>query len=201
MNIHPFQSKVSYGNIFISNLRRLKMKIINIPNPEKLKPKATEILSGMNKAMGMTPNIYAVMGYSENALEAHFLASSILSKGTFNNKEWEAISLAVAEENKCKYCQSAHSAVAKMNGFTEEEVYQLRKGNIGHDRLRSITDLCKNIVQTKGNIKEEVLEKFFQQGFDEKALIELIALISLATLTNYIGKITNIPIDFPIAQD
>jgi uncharacterized peroxidase-related enzyme len=174
---------------------------IKIPNTENLHSKATEILNGMKKAMGMIPNIYAVMGYSENTLEAHSQATSILSKGAFNNREREAISLAVAEENGCKYCQSAHTAVAKMNGFSDEETYQLRKGKIGDSRLKSITELSKNIIQTKGNVNKESLEKFFQQGFDNKALVELVALISLGTLTNYLGKITNIPIDFPVARD
>jgi uncharacterized peroxidase-related enzyme len=174
---------------------------INIPNPDNLHSKAAEILNGMKKGMGMIPNIYAVMGYSENALEAHSQASSLLSKGSFNNKEREAISLAVAEENGCKYCQSAHTAVAKMNGFSDEEIYQLRKGKIEDIRLKCITDLSQNIIQTKGNVNKEILENFFMHGFDNKALIELIALVSLGTLTNYIGKLTNIPIDFPIARD
>ena len=88
-----------------------------------------------------------------------------------------------------------------MNGFSDEETYQLRKGKIGDSRLKSITELSKNIIQTKGNVNKETLEKFFQQGFDNKALVELVALISLGTLTNYLGKITNIPIDFPVARD
>ena len=44
------------------------------------------------------------------------------------------------------------------------------------------------------------LENFFNAGYDEKAFIELIALVALRSFTNYVFANTQIPIDFPLAQ-
>jgi AhpD family alkylhydroperoxidase len=41
--------------------------------------------------------------------------------------------LAVSQLNGCKYCQSAHTATGKMNGFTDDQIIELRKGGASWD--------------------------------------------------------------------
>ena len=67
-------------------------------------------------------------------------------------------------------------------------------------KLLAITTLAANIVSTKGNPTNSNLEEFFNQGYDKKALVDLVAFIVDITLTNYIFEITNVPIDFPIVE-
>jgi hypothetical protein len=45
-----------------------------------------------------------------------------------------------------------------------------------------------------------MLENFYAVGYNEAALMELIGLITVRTFTNYVYAITNIPIDFPLAE-
>jgi AhpD family alkylhydroperoxidase len=64
------------------------------------------------------------MGHSKNALvvTCNFRAATSL-----NNKEKEVVNLAVSQLNGCKYCQAAHTATGKMNGFTDDQIIELRK--------------------------------------------------------------------------
>jgi AhpD family alkylhydroperoxidase len=39
----------------------------------------------------------------------------------------EVVNLAVSQLNGCKYCQAAHTATGKMNGFTDDQIIELRK--------------------------------------------------------------------------
>jgi hypothetical protein len=56
------------------------------------------------------------------------------------------------------------------------------------------------IVNNKGNASEEALVQFFEVGYDGKALIKLIGLITLRAFTNYVFANTKIPVDFPAIE-
>ena len=45
-----------------------------------------------------------------------------------SNKEKEAVNLIVSEVNGWLYCKSAHTVIGKMNGFTDEQLLDIRKG-------------------------------------------------------------------------
>jgi AhpD family alkylhydroperoxidase len=46
---------------------------------------------------------------------------------SFTAKEREAINLIVSQVNECDYCLAAHTSLAKMRGFTEEQTIDIRK--------------------------------------------------------------------------
>jgi len=41
---------------------------------------------------------------------------------------------------------------------------------------------------------------FFESGYDNAALMDLMILINVMTFTNYVYGLTKIPIDFPLAK-
>lgn len=172
---------------------------ISVPTRDQVEPKAQAIFDDLKKSLGMVPNIYAVVGHSANALESLLAFSSAQMKGSFNAKEREAIALAVSEVNGCTYCLSAHTALAKMNGFSEEETRQLRAGTIEDPQLRLITRLAISIAQNRGKANHELVDEFFAAGYNEPALIDLIALVAERTFVNYVARLTDVPVDFPKA--
>jgi AhpD family alkylhydroperoxidase len=97
------------------------MKKISVLTKEQSSEQSRQIFEGIEKSVGMLPNIYAVIGNSANALSAFLAFSDAQKNSTFNTREREAIALAVSEVNGCNYCRSAHTAIARMNGFSEEE--------------------------------------------------------------------------------
>src|SRR4030065_1811791 len=104
------------------------MKKLSALKKEQASEQSRKIFEGIEKMVGMLPNIYAVIGNSSNALGSYLTFSEAQKNSSFNAKEREAIFLAVSEENGCHYCLSAHTAIAKMNGFSEDEILQLRAG-------------------------------------------------------------------------
>jgi len=59
---------------------------------------SSQLFEGIEKAFGMLPNIYAVIGNSANALGSYLGFSNAQKNGSFNAKEREAIFLAVSQE-------------------------------------------------------------------------------------------------------
>jgi AhpD family alkylhydroperoxidase len=52
----------------------------------------------------------------------------ILGCNLIKQQRKEVVNLAVSQLNGCKYCQAAHTATGKMNGFTDDQIIELRKG-------------------------------------------------------------------------
>lgn len=176
------------------------MKRLSVLTKEQASEQSRQIFEGIEKAVGMLPNIYAVIGNSANALGSYLEFSEAQKNGSFNAKEREAVSLAVSEENGCNYCLSAHTAIAKMNGFSEEETLELRAGSINDDKLNVLTNLAKSLVVNKGKADEDLVNAFYDSGYNVKALVDLVALVIDKTFTNYIGRLAKPLIDFPQAQ-
>ena len=167
---------------------------------ETASEKSKQIFKGIEKTVGRLPNIYAVMGNSANALFSYLIFSESQRSGSFNSKEIEAVALAVSEENGCNYCTSAHTAIAKMNGFSQEETFLLRTGIHTDEKLNVLTNLAKSIVANRGRANENLVNAFYAAGYDETALVDLVALVIDKTFTNYIGRLAKPEIDFPVAH-
>lgn len=173
------------------------MKTITVPTLEQVDEASKSILENVQKQIGMIPNVYAVTGYSPESLALHINMTNKAGKSSFTNKEIEAIKLAVSEINKCNYCLAAHTAIAKMNGFTDEDALSFRILTSNNPKLSALTRLAASIVINRGRPNPDLLNTFFDQGFDEKALVDLILVITDITFTNYLNEVAKVPIDFP----
>ena len=174
--------------------------LIQVPTREQVDATAQGIFDNLKAQLGTVPNLYAVLGYSGAGL-ANFLNFAGQASGdTFTKKEKEAIDLAVSEVNGCSYCLAAHTALGKMAGFTEEETIALRATTIEDPRLRAITRLAAGIAQERGKVADELIQDFFAQGFNEKALIDLLGAVTAITFTNFAHGLTKVPVDFPQAK-
>ena len=173
---------------------------IAVPTREQVDATSQGIFDQLKRQLGMVPNLYATIGYSSNALSSFLAFSGNAGKGTFSNKEIEAIKLAVSQANNCVYCKSAHTAIAKMNGFTDEEAAQLRTATIADNKLNVLTTLAKEVADNAGHVREEVRERFFEIGYDEKALFDFISVVIAVTFTNYAHALTQVEVDFPVVE-
>jgi len=175
------------------------MKKFTVPTPEQVSPESKIMFDAMQKRMGKLPNLYATMGYSSHALKAFLDLDATLSSGVFNGKQREAIALVVSEVNHCAYCLAGHTLAAIRNGLTSNETIVIRKGTSADEKMNAIVQLAKSITETQGHPEEKYIEQFFNEGFDEGALMELIGFVVVRIFTNYVFAITEIPVDFPLA--
>ncbi len=155
------------------------------------------IFDTLEKQVGMVPNLYATMALSNNALGDYLAFSS--RKSSLSKKEQEIVSLAVSTANACTYCQAAHTAIGKMNGFSDEEILGFRKGVSGDERHHALAQISKALVLHRGIIDEAVKNQFFDAGFTQENLVDVIFQVGDKTITNYLYGAFNFPIDFPLA--
>ena len=184
------------------NQQQIKIKIMstfNVPTREEVSANNQAIFDTLKGKLGFVPNLYATYAYSDNALSNYLTLSG--AKTSLSAKEKEVVNLAVSEVNDCIYCLSAHTAIGKMNGFTDEQILELRAGLASFDtKFDALARLAKNITENRGRTDEAVLENFFNAGYTKENLIDTIVLVGDKTISNYIHQTTQIPVDFPVAQ-
>ncbi len=188
-----------YPYKIIIYLKHLIMSSFNVPKREEVSEKNQAIFDNLEKAVGFVPNLYATYAYSENALENYLNLSN--AKTSLSAKQKEVVNLAVSQVNACNYCLAAHTAIGKMNGFSEEQILELRSGKASFDnKLDALAKLSKNITENRGAVDSGVLEEFFNAGWTNENLIDTIVLVGDKTISNYVHKTTDVPVDFPEAQ-
>ncbi|WP_047247031.1 carboxymuconolactone decarboxylase family protein [Maribacter thermophilus] len=175
------------------------MSIFNVPKREEVSNENQEIFDNLEKAVGFVPNLYATYAHSENAL-ANYLALSN-AKTSLSAKQKEVVNLAVSQVNDCNYCLAAHTAIGKMNGFTDDQILELRKGHASFDtQLDALAKLAKNITENRGATDQSVIDNFLKAGWTKENLVDTIVLVGDKTISNYLHKTTNVPVDFPEAK-
>lgn len=175
------------------------MANFKVPSRGEVSANNQEIFDNLNKGLGMVPNLYAVMALSDTALENYLAFQN--AKTTFSNKEKQTVNLVVSQVNECHYCQSAHTLLGKMNGLTEEQTIEIRKGNASFDnKLNALVILAKEITANKGFASSDAVDAFIDAGYTKGQVVELVFLVAEKTAMNYVHAITKVEIDFPLAQ-
>lgn len=86
-----------------------------------------------------------------------------------------------------------------MNGFTDEQLLDIRRGKATDPKLNALVQLAAEITKTRGNANSDLVDAFFAQGYTNENLIDLMLLISDKTAMNYLHNLTQVPVDFPLA--
>lgn len=171
-----------------------------VPTKDQVSENNQAIFDNLQKGLGFVPNLYATLAYSDTALGDYLQFQNI--KTLFSKKEKEAINLVVSQANGCRYCQSAHTVLGKMNGFSDEQILLLRAGEASWDtKTDALVKLAQAITASRGSDAAEQLDAFFAAGYTQAHLVDLIVAIADKTVMNLLHNITKVPIDFPVAPE
>lgn len=176
------------------------MKNFTIPTRDEVSAKNQAIFDNLQKGLGFVPNLYAYYAKNETALGDYLALQN--RKSTLKAKEREVINLVVSQVNGCRYCQSAHTVLGKMNGFTDDQILEIRDGSASFDfKLDALARFTKSVAENRGKATEESKNAFFEAGYTEANLIDVVLVIGDKIISNYIHNLTEFAIDFPLAPD
>ena len=172
----------------------------SVPTREEVSERNQAIFDDLKNKIGFVPNLYAYYAKNETALQDYLALQG--RKSTLRAKEREVVNLVVSEFNGCRYCQSAHTAIAKMNGFNDEQIIELRRGSASFDaKLNALAEFTLAVTANKGRVSEEAKDILFNAGYDETHMIDVVMTIGDKIISNYIHNLTGFEIDFPLAQE
>lgn len=153
-------------------------------------------LEGTAKKYGFLPNLFGVLAESPAAVQAYAAINKALEQSALSPVEQQVVALTVSTTNDCAYCVGAHSAVAQMVRMPEAVLAALRDQSPLPDRkLNALRSLVLSILDHRGWVPEDDLEHFVAAGYSERHLLDVITLIALKTLSNYVNHIADTPLD------
>lgn len=166
-------------------------------NPDTTTGKSKELFDAVQNKLGFIPNLIKVFGNSPATLQSYLSLGELTASGNFSNKFREQLALAIAEENKCNYCLSAHTAIGKMNGLSEEEAEENRQGKASNEKVKVGLQFAQSITKNRGNVTSEEIKAFKEAGYNDSDVLEIVLNVVANTLTNYVNHIAETEIDFP----
>jgi uncharacterized peroxidase-related enzyme len=170
-----------------------------VPSRDEVSPANQGIFDNLKKALGFVPNLYAYFAKNETALGDYIQLQN--RKSTLRAKEREVINLVTSQINGCRYCQSAHTVLGKMHGFTDDQIIEIRQGTASFDhKLDALAKFTASVVTNRGQATPETKTAFFAAGYTEAGMIDVVMVIGDKIMSNYLHNLTGFAIDFPIAD-
>jgi len=155
-------------------------------------------LDGVQRQLGVLPNMFRVFAHSPVALTAYLQLSAVAGKGRLTAQQREQIALSVAVANDCGYCNSAHAVIGGMVGLTSEQIAAARRTQAADPITAAALGLAKHIVDTRGHVSRDQLQSYAAAGLDAALILEVLVNTVLNIYTNYTNILANTPIDFPL---
>lgn len=176
------------------------MTQFNVPTRNEVTANNQSIFDQLEKGLGFVPNLYAYFAKNDTALGDYLALQN--RKSTLRAKEREVINLVVSQFNGCRYCQSAHTVLGGMNGFSEDQILEIRKGTASFDaKLDALAKFTLLVTENKGQVSNEAKDAFFAAGYSEVNMIDVVVIIGDKIISNYIHNLADFAIDFPIAPE
>jgi len=173
------------------------MSRITMVTDETATPEQKELFDAINGQLGMVPNFLKIFANSPAALKAFLGLYAIAGEGSLNSLTKERIALALAEQNACEYCVSAHTAMGRQAGLSSAEIEANRMGTSEDANGAAAVKFAKSLAENSGEVTTSELLEVRDAGFNEAEIVEIITHVGMNILTNILGKASRVEIDFP----
>lgn len=174
------------------------MENLNVPTREEVSENNQQIFDNLNAKLGFVPNLYATFAHSDTALGDYLAFQN--RKSSLKAKEREVINLVVSQVNDCEYCQAAHTVLGKMNGFTDEQVLELRGGSASFDaKLDALAKFVRETTINRGKPSQEAIDELIEAGYTKESIVDIVIVIGDKVVSNFLHGIGGFKVDFPAA--
>ncbi len=166
-------------------------------DPASATPAVAAQLDGTRRSLGSTPNMFTTAAHSSAAITALNGLFGTLGKGTLGSKIGEHIAIAVAQQNGCEYCLSAHTALGGMHGIAAADLAAARHGHSTDPKTTAAMAFALAVLGTRGQVDDATVASARLAGLRDGEIVEIVAHVALNVFTNYLNNVVQTEIDFP----
>lgn len=183
------------------NIKNRNMSTLQVHTMDSAPAESKPLLENSVKSFGMIPNLHGVLAESPEILEAYQVLHKLFGQSSFTKEELTVVWQTINVEHECHYCVPAHTAIANMMEVDSEITEALRnKTALPNEKLQVLHDTTLAIVQKRGNISESEVTTFYNAGFSERNLLDIILGLSQKVISNYVNHIADTPVDEPFQK-
>jgi uncharacterized peroxidase-related enzyme len=167
--------------------------------PEKTAARSTfdERLAASSRPAPADCNFVHLLANSPAATEGYQACQTALGRGELTVRQRELLALAVAEINGSSYCLSAHQALAKQAGLSEDDIQFARKATAAEPREDAMLRFAQAVTLQRGDVSDEDFQTLKRARFSDGQIAEIIANIALNVFTNFFNVAARTEVDFP----
>ena len=153
-------------------------------------------LEATARKYGFLPNLFGVLAESPTAVQAYAAINKTLEQSALTPVEQQVVTLTVSATNDCAYCMGAHSAVAQMVRMPEDVLAALREQRpLSDHKLDALRALVLSVLHHRGWVSEVDQEHVVAAGYTQRHLLDVLTIVALKTLSNYVNHIAHTPLD------
>lgn len=162
---------------------------------------AAELFTAIKGKIGQVPNLYRTLGQAPSVLAGLLQFGEALDGGSLSAPVIEQIALRVAHRNACGYCASAHTAIGKSVGLSEDQTIAARRGDADDAKAQAILNLVDAILEREGFVTDEQLAAAHDAGVTDAEVLEVTGQVIKNFFTNFVNHIAQTDIDFPAIKE
>ena len=176
------------------------MQRIEALSPANAPAASAAMLEAVKKQIGMVPNLFKTFAHSPAVLGGYLKQTEALGGGVLPASLREQLAVAIAGQNHCSYCASAHTLMGKGAGVAVEELSHNLQGQSGDAKTQAAIDFAKALLNHRGQIGEADFAAVRAAGFGDAEIVEIIAHVGVNVFTNYFNNAVGTVIDFPVVS-
>jgi alkylhydroperoxidase family enzyme len=150
------------------------------------------------KAFGMIPNLHGTLAESPELYKAYSTLHSLFMETSFDKDELTVVWQTINVEHECHYCVPAHTMIANSMKVDPAITEALRNETpLASKKLEALRTVTLQLVRNRGQLTLSEVETFFNAGYAQKQLLEIIVGISQKVISNYVNYLAETPLDKP----
>ncbi|MDC8830551.1 carboxymuconolactone decarboxylase family protein [Alteromonas gilva] len=156
---------------------------------------AKSMLQDSVASFGMLPNLHGVMAEAPGVLDSYKYLHDKALKTSFSKEELTVVWQTANVEHGCHYCVPAHTGIAKSMKIDDSIIDALRNETPLPEKLEVLRETTKAIIIERGHPSDAQLTQFFDAGFTQAHLLEIILILAQKVMSNYINHLADTPVD------
>jgi len=158
---------------------------------------ASTVRETARETFGMVPNLITeISNHNPAVAKAYLDAGATLGEGVLSDAEEQVVILAISSYNDCHYCTKAHAAAGRAAGLTGDTVETIIAGGLPDDpRHRRLVQATRRILGKRGWLSAMDQEALAADGIERAVLYEIVGLIGVKTISNYVNHIAGTDVD------
>jgi uncharacterized peroxidase-related enzyme len=165
------------------------MAVVSYVTDTEAGEKVRTVFEGMQKKIGVVPNVFRAMAHSPEMLDAFLALNGTLSGTRLDGKLRELAYIKTSELNDCAYCLHHHRHLGKNAGLDDRQVAETAEfeDSDAYDDLQR--DVMRYAEQATRHIHvDDSLFARLKRSLGERELVELAMTVGIANFTNRVTE-------------
>ncbi|WP_421118140.1 carboxymuconolactone decarboxylase family protein [Aquihabitans daechungensis] len=153
---------------------------------------AGQLLDDIYQRHGSAGHMVRTMASSPAMLAGYLDLSRAAKRVSLNRRLSEQVSIAVQATLGCDTCLDAHIAAARAAGVADHDIDLAKSGTASAPDAALLIDFSLQVLIAPGQIDEATIQGLRDAGFDDRQVLDIVAIVSLNFLTGSFNLVTGV---------